>query len=108
MINGHDGPIITMNFSAKGVLATGSGDNTIRTWDIENSKELQVLKGHSGIVLNVNFSNNGCRLASCSEDRSMRIWETGVGSGDKFFYLNRVISLSEQALLALFERCYHE
>ncbi|XP_061659602.1 transducin beta-like protein 2 [Syngnathoides biaculeatus] len=34
------------------------------------------LKGHSGIVTSLDFSSNGKYLASCSDDRTVRIWST--------------------------------
>ncbi|KAG8122868.1 hypothetical protein E2320_018329 [Naja naja] len=34
------------------------------------------LKGHSGNVTCLDFSNNGKYLASCSDDRTVRIWST--------------------------------
>jgi WD40 repeat protein len=32
------------------------------------------LKGHSGRVLDVSFSENGKMLASCADDRTVLIW----------------------------------
>jgi WD40 repeat protein len=38
-----------------------------------------VLSGHSGVVHCVAFSIDSTRLASCSSDRSVRIWDTRSG-----------------------------
>jgi WD40 repeat protein len=40
---------------------------------------LQILKGHTGGVESVAFSKDGRRIASGSDDRSVKIWDAGTG-----------------------------
>ena len=40
---------------------------------------LQTLEGHSGSVRSVTFSPDGQRLASGSDDKTVKIWDTASG-----------------------------
>ncbi|ETO35368.1 WD-40 repeat protein, partial [Reticulomyxa filosa] len=37
---------------------SGSGDNTIRIWDIETTKQLNVFKGHENWIMSVKYGSN--------------------------------------------------
>lgn len=47
----------------------------IRLWSTEEGRELAVLEGHSGEVMQCAFKPNGTRLASVSRDGTLRIWD---------------------------------
>lgn len=51
----------------------------MRLWDPANGQTLQVLSGHAGEVNCVSLSANGHRLASASDDKSVRIWDLQTG-----------------------------
>ncbi len=88
---GHEGRIRSVAFNHDGqMLASGSADNTIKLWDvrdIENSTCIKTLRGHSNWVWTVVFSPispmspEGIEqiLASCSEDRTIKLWDINTG-----------------------------
>jgi WD40 repeat protein len=49
------------------------------------SAELQTLEGHSGWVQSVAFSPDGQLLASSSNDKTIRVWDTVTGSLQQLF-----------------------
>src|SRR5690349_10633041 len=48
---GHSSYISSVSFSSDGTtLASGSGDNTIKLWDVESGREIRTLMGHHSDV----------------------------------------------------------
>ena len=62
-----------------GVLASGSGDHTVRLWRARTGRLLQTLEGHTGGVTSVAFAKDGGVLASGSDDHTVRLWEARTG-----------------------------
>lgn len=58
-------------------IAAAIGDRTIRIWDAATGRVLDVLRGHSDLVLDLAFSPDGTLLATSSHDRTVRIWSRG-------------------------------
>ena len=68
-------------FSPDGkTLAAGSGDKTVRLWDVETGKLLRTLTGHGDVVRSVAFSPDGKTLASGSIDKTLRLWDVRTGN----------------------------
>jgi WD40 repeat protein len=71
-----------VSFSPSGSqLACGNDLCQVELWDWEAVKNSsfrsvtpKVLEGHSGVVYGVNYSTNGAYLASCSADRTCKLW----------------------------------
>ncbi len=80
-IAGHGQPVLCCSFSpaTSRLFATGSGDNTARIWDTDTGTPKYTLKGHSGWVLAVAWSPDGDRLATCSMDGTVRLWNPATG-----------------------------
>lgn len=66
--------IVSLSVHRDGYVASGSYDNTIRIWNIENGQLTHLLKGHDFVVSDVAFSPDGQLLASASYDESIKIW----------------------------------
>jgi WD40 repeat protein len=71
---------MALAFSEDGtLLASGSGDATVRLWNPATGEELHVLRGHDGLVEDVALSPDGSVLASASRDGTVRLWDTATG-----------------------------
>jgi WD40 repeat protein len=71
-LKGHTDWVHSVAFSPDGKrLASASGDQTVKVWDIARGQEKLTLKGHTGTVISVVFSSDGKRLASASRDNTL-------------------------------------
>jgi len=59
-------------------IAAALWDDKVMISDSEY-KNVEYFKGHINSVLGVEFNANGTRLASISDDRTLRIWDTATG-----------------------------
>ena len=66
----------------KSLLATGSGDKTIRVWDPDTGVQIRVLEGHQGWVhaMSAITVDGRTLLATGSGDRTVRLWDLADGS----------------------------
>merc|ERR1719265_1838774 len=75
-MEGHTEAVLCVAFSPDSKqLATGSGDTTVRLWDLNTELPWKELKGHSGWVLQVAWSADARFLASAGMDKVPIVWE---------------------------------
>src|SRR5262249_56385021 len=60
------------------VLAVGgTGDMTVRLWDVESFNPAAALRGSSADILHLLFSADGKALAAGTRDGVVRVWDVG-------------------------------
>jgi WD40 repeat protein len=83
--------VVALAFSPNGkFLATGGGaptqDGEIRIFEISSGKEIVNIKNsHSDTVFGVSFSPDGTKLATCSADKFVKVFEVPSGKLIKAF-----------------------
>ncbi|XP_066924910.1 notchless protein homolog 1-like [Clytia hemisphaerica] len=79
-IPGHAEAVISVAFSPDGkFLASGSGDTTVRFWDVETETPQFTCKGHKHWVLSIAWSPDGKKLASGCKNAEIRLWDPSTG-----------------------------
>jgi small GTP-binding protein len=74
-LEGHKGAISSVAFDAHGgMLASGSADEQVKLWSMQNGQLLQTLR-HQSAVSSVVFDPKGGTLASASSDGAVNLWE---------------------------------
>lgn len=79
-LNGHTEAVLCCAFSPDCVrLASGSGDTTVRLWDLNTELPMHTCQGHQGWVLTVGWSPDASRLASAGMDKVVIVWDATTG-----------------------------
>lgn len=77
--SGHEQDIYSLDFSRDGrTIASGSGDRTVRLWDIEASSSVLTLTIEDGVTT-VAISPDCSLVAAGSLDKSVRVWNVASG-----------------------------
>ncbi|KAL3857901.1 hypothetical protein ACJMK2_012526 [Sinanodonta woodiana] len=80
-IPGHAEAVISIQFSPDGrYLASGSGDTTVRFWDVSTETPQFTCKGHKHWVLAISWSPNATKLASGCKNSQICIWDPKTGN----------------------------
>jgi WD40 repeat protein len=72
MLEGHVDNVLALVALPNGQLASGSGDNNIKIWDVATGVEVRTLEGHADNVVALVVLSNG-QLASGTDDNGIKI-----------------------------------
>ena len=77
---GHKRGIWSLKYSEEGLLASSSGDMTVKIW--KDAQCIRTLEGHANSVLDVAFLPGGHTVVSAGGDGLLKVWnlKTGVCS----------------------------
>ena len=56
------------------ILQGHTGGATARVWDLQGN-QIAELKGHTGFVYSANFSTDGSKIVTASDDKTARLWD---------------------------------
>uniref|UniRef100_A0A3Q3MWM3 Notchless protein homolog 1 n=2 Tax=Mastacembelus armatus TaxID=205130 RepID=A0A3Q3MWM3_9TELE len=80
-LQGHTEAVISVAFSPTGkYLASGSGDTTVRFWDLTTETPHHTARGHSHWVLSIAWSPDGKKLASGCKNSQICLWDPVKGT----------------------------
>lgn len=69
-------PVNSADFDQSGrILSIGSGDGSVKLFDLEAKTFVKSLEGHEDSVQDVAFEPQNKFLASCGSDCSLRVWQ---------------------------------
>ncbi|KAG9158095.1 hypothetical protein Leryth_000251 [Lithospermum erythrorhizon] len=105
VLTGHTDGILCLDTglsaSSRGLLVTGSKDNTVRLWDSQSKICIGVGIGHMGDVSAVSFSKKHRNFfVSASSDRTLKVWSfDGLTEGSA-----EILSLKAKAVVAAHDK----
>ncbi|OMJ26814.1 putative WD repeat-containing protein [Smittium culicis] len=75
--SGHKSNIKSVTFIGEDgdFIASGSSDNTIKIWNVETSKIVCTLNGHTSRIWDLCVDKSGSTLFSASGDKTVKIWD---------------------------------
>ncbi|MCS6282866.1 MAG: hypothetical protein HUM72_20020, partial [Dolichospermum sp.] len=80
-LTSHSYSVTSVAYSPDGqTLASGSGDKTIKLWNVKTGNLLQTLTGHTDWVISVAYSPDGQTLASGSKNNTIKLWNVKTGN----------------------------
>merc|ERR1712238_399239 len=101
---GHTKEVLVAPFSTSGrFLASGSGDATVRFWDLTTETPHFECKGHPGWVLALAWAPNDSKLASGDKSGKVIVWDpkTGKQIGCTMTRHTKFITVLGKCLLSL-------
>ena len=120
---GHKRGVWTVRFGrTEQLLATGSGDKTVKLWSLDDFTCVKTFEGHTNSVLRVDFINAGMQMVSTASDGLVKLWNvrdescaaTMDNHEDKVWALavssdeRTVVSGAADSVLTFWEDCTEE
>jgi len=79
ILSGHTEYVNSLVFSSDGAsLVSGSGDKTIKLWDVQTGGVVKTFQGHTRYVY-ASISADNTTIASGSIDKTIRLWDIQTG-----------------------------
>lgn len=97
MFEGHTGPVTSIVFNPVNAtqVLTGSEDETARLWNATSGAQIGVFRaifsgsnllfGHTNSINAVDFSSDGAKVLTASDDRTAIVWSTASLAADRTF-----------------------
>jgi WD40 repeat protein len=80
ILEGHTAGVLSVAFSPDGnTIASGSVDDTLRLWSVNQARLIRTMQGHPFPIGQVKFSPNGINLYTGSTDGIIRVWQVSSG-----------------------------
>ena len=79
-LTGHSNSVKAVAVTGDGKYAvSGSGDKTLKVWDLATGQEISTLTGHSDWVNAVAVTEDGKYAVSGSGDKTLKVWDLATG-----------------------------
>jgi GTPase SAR1 family protein len=72
---GHSGQVLALAVTLDGRFCVSGGEDSVRLWAVETGQCLAILRGHAGPVYGVAITPDARRIASVSDDCTLRVWD---------------------------------
>ncbi len=78
-LEGHDGSVLVVEFSADGRRLASSDEQMVRIWDLQTGTCLRAIYNPKSRVSSLAFSPQAHVLATGHDDRTVRLWNIATG-----------------------------
>ncbi len=80
VFSGHDDTIYSAQLNSDAsLLATGSHDRKMITWNVATGRAVHTFLGHNDAIYSLSFSPSQKLLATASGDRTVKLWDVATG-----------------------------
>ena len=79
ILTGHTDSVYDAVCSSNGLIITASADRTIRVWNLQANRYIQVLHGHFSAIHKLSITRDNERVMSLSSDGVIKIWDIKRG-----------------------------
>ena len=99
VLRGHDDSVNAAVFISQSIIATGSNDNSIRFWTTDAGECRNTIHEHTQRVNSLALSPHALYLASGSEDKTVRVYDTAT------YKCLRIVTFTNSVWRVVFASC---